>query len=1324
MDREGMREAGPTSANVALVEAVRGAPAALFQFRLSPSCAYALPFASPDFVARYGIEQGEPEETAARFFSRVHPDDLDPMRDAIARSAKSLETFEMDFRFRDAAGAEVWVEARSKPERTADGGVIWNGIATDITARKAAELALRQSERQFRAVLDTLQDSYFRTDLEGRFVILSPSTAKMYGYSLADELIGEPTRVLYGDPEEQDRVMAEIREKGFVRDRSGLGRRKDGSTLWVSLNAQPWFDEQGRPAGMEGVARDITARMDAEAALRESEERFRAMFDLAPVGIAQADPATGRLLVVNPKLCLITGYPADELLTMSASEITHPEDRERDWELFQSVVKGEAPEYWMEKRFVRKDGSSAWVNVNMVVLRDAAGRPARTVATIEDITERKRAETNAVRLNAELEEALAWQRQIFEGSRDAVFLSDEQGRFVAVNHAATELTGFSREELLAMRIPDLHDEPDLAAYRAFHRRILDGDWILSEASIRKKDGGKVFVEFNNSLVVISGRRLMHTAGRDITERKRAEEALRASEEELRATFELAPVGVAQTEPGTGRFLRVNPKMCAITGYSAMELLTMSVSELTHPEDRDRDGKLFERVVRGEAPEYQIEKRYVRKDNSVAWVNVNMIVLRDDAGAPVRTVGIIEDITERKRFAQRVAMQAAIGRVLAEAATLAEAMPRILRALGEGEGFAFGAWWEKDADSTSFRCVNTWSADPARTAELENQSRVLVAARGVGVPGKVWETGRVVHENRLGPGFPRAEAAARAGVPAALAFPLLLRGEMAGVLEFFAAEIPEVDPTLIETLGGQIGLYLERKRAEEASARFLAGSPAVIYALRLAPGGFRASWFSENIHSLTGYTYAEVRAGNPQRWWEQGIHADDLQRVVTANQAVLDEGHAMVEFRFRRKDGIWIWLHDEKRVLFDPENRPSEVVGSWMDVTARVRLEEQLRQSQKMEAIGQLAGGVAHDFNNLLTVISGNTDLLLSDMPTDDPRRAALADVRAAGERAANLTRQLLAFSRKQILEPKLVDVHEVVSGIEKMLRRLIGEDVELLTDLAADPSWVKVDPGQLEQVVMNLAMNARDAMPRGGRLTIRTRNVDPKEPVDLEETAGRQLRPKVAISISDAGIGISPEVKAHLFEPFFTTKGVGKGTGLGLATVFGIVKQSGGDITVESEPGKGATFTVILPSQPGPRRRGGSGASLRAVPRGTETVLVVEDEDAVRRIVKIALESAGYRVIEARNGPEALEAARTHSGEIQLVVTDVVMPKMSGRELVERIVKDHPGVRILYMSGYTDDAVVRHGIVESGVAFLQKPFTPLALARKVREVLDGKAPEN
>ena len=1190
------------------------------------------------------------------------------------------------------------------------------GVQMDRAGGMRAEAALRESEARYRSLFAANPHPMWFFDTQTlAFLEVNDAAVAHYGFQRAEFLA--MTIADIRPPEDVPRLREAVGRVGEgAIDRAGAWRhrKKDGSIITVEITSHA-VDYRGRRAEVV-LAHDITDRVRIEEHLRRHEMLLRVAGEIVHLGAWGFDPATQEGTWTEETVRIHDLEPGTPIDVAVGLKYYTDEARPKIEAAVQEAIAHGTP-FDLELELVSAKGRRKWIRtIGQPVVAD--GRVVHVHGSFQDITDRKRSEANVVRLNTELKDALQWQRQIFEGSRDAVFLSDEEGRFVAVNQAATELTGFSREELLAMRIPDLHDEPDLAAYRVFQRRILDGERILSEAPVRRKDGHKVAVEFNNSLVVISGRRLMHTAGRDITERKRAEEALRASKEELQATFDLASVGVAHAEPRTGRLLRVNPKMCAITGYSAAELLTMSVSELTHPEDRDRDGKLFERVVLGEEPEYRIEKRYVRKDGSVAWVNVNMVVLRDDAGTPVRTVGIIEDITERTRFAQHVAMQAAIGRVLAEAATLAEAMPRILRALGEGEGFAFAAWWEKDADTAALRCVNTWSADSALTAELEDQSRALVAARGVGVPGKVWETGRVVHENRLGPGSPRAAAAARAGVPAAFGFPLLLRGEMAGVLEFFAAEIPEVDATLIETLGGQIGLYLERKRAEEASARFLAGSPAVIYALRLTPDGFRISWYSENIHSLTGYTHAEVQAGDPQHWWEQSIHPDDLPRVVAANRAVLDEGHATVEFRFRRKDGSWLWVHDEKRVLFDSENRPSEVVGSWMDVTARVRLEEQLRQAQKMEAIGQLAGGVAHDFNNLLTVISGNIDLLLSDSPADDPKRGPLTDIRAAGERAAGLTRQLLAFSRKQILEPKIVDVHEVVTGIERMLRRLIGEDVDLLTDLAADPSWVKVDPGQLEQVILNLAVNARDAMPRGGRLTIRTRNVDPSDPVDLEETADR-LRPKVAISISDTGTGIASEVHAHLFEPFFTTKEVGKGTGLGLATAYGIVKQSGGDITVESEPGKGATFTVILPSQPAPRRRGGSGAALRAIPRGTETVLVVEDEDAVRRIVKIVLESTGYRVIEARNGPEALEAARRHAGGIHIVVTDVVMPGMSGRELVEQLAKDHSGVRILYMSGYTDDAVMRHGIVESGVAFLQKPFSPLALARKVREVLDA-----
>ncbi len=783
----GARETGRVSADATLVETARGAPAAFYQFRMSPSGTYSIAFASHAFIARFGVEPGDPEERAAHYFSRIHPEDLPGLNEAIAQSARTLQPCRCEFRFRLPSEAEVWVEARSNPRPLPEGGVLWNGIATDITLRKLAEDALRASELHFRTLFQTTTFGVVSQDRDGKIVLANSSAERILGV----------------------------------------------------------------------VERDVLA-------LTSQDPRWRAIYEDGSPAAGEDHPAS---------VALRTGKPVS------------------------GVVMG----VWNPVR-----GAHVWLLVSAVPeLKPGESRPLRVWVTFEEITERKKAEANVARLNSELKEALEWQRQIFEGSRDAVFLSDEEGRFVAVNRAAADLTGFAREELLAMKIPDLHDEPDLAAFRAFHRRILDGERILSSATIRRKDGSRVAAEFNNTVIVIGDKRFMHTTARDVTE--------------------------------------------------------------------------------------------------------------------------------------------------------------------------------------------------------------------------------------------------------------------------------------------------------------------------------------------------------------------------------------------------------------------------------RLNLEEQLRQRQKMDAIGQLAGGVAHDFNNLLTVISGNTDLLLLETGAEDPKRGALADIRKASERAASLTRQLLAFSRKQVLEPRLVDVHLVIAGIEAMLRRLGGANIELATDYAASSSWVKVDPGQLEDVVVNLALNARDAMPRGGRITIRTWNLDTAVPLDLEETAGQKLRPKLAISVSDTGSGIPPELKGRLFEPFFTTKKFGKGSGLGLATVHGIVKQSGGEIIVESEPGKGSTFTVVLPSSPAARPHSGSSPSLRALPRGTETVLVAEDEEAVRRIVTTTLGSTGYRIIEARNGAEALEAARRHGEQIHLVVTDVVMPGMGGRELVERLAKDHPGVRVLYMSGYANDAVMPHGIVEPGMALLQKPFSLLALTRKVREVLD--APE-
>jgi CheY-like chemotaxis protein len=371
----------------------------------------------------------------------------------------------------------------------------------------------------------------------------------------------------------------------------------------------------------------------------------------------------------------------------------------------------------------------------------------------------------------------------------------------------------------------------------------------------------------------------------------------------------------------------------------------------------------------------------------------------------------------------------------------------------------------------------------------------------------------------------------------------------------------------------------------------------------------------------------------------------------------------------------------------------------------------------MEAIGQLAGGIAHDFNNLLTIISGYSGLLLNSR-VDPSTKGQLKEIHKAGERAASLTRQLLAFSRKQVLAPKVLDLNATVMDTEKMLRRLIGEDVLLATALDPNLMPVKVDPGQIEQVIINLAVNARDAMRKGGKLTIDTANVE------LDETF-THLRPDVKpgryvmLAVSDTGCGMTKEVEARIFEPFFTTKGPGKGTGLGLATVYGIIKQSGGNIYVYSEPDRGTTFKIYLPTVEEQASPDQSVYGMNVAAFGDETILLVEDEDGVREIARLALEAHGYKVLEASRGQEAIRLCTTHQGPIHLLVSDVVMPEMGGREVAERLGALNAGIKMLYLSGYTDDAVVRHGVLEAQAAFLQKPFTPVALATKVREVLDA-----
>jgi nitrogen-specific signal transduction histidine kinase/CheY-like chemotaxis protein len=392
-----------------------------------------------------------------------------------------------------------------------------------------------------------------------------------------------------------------------------------------------------------------------------------------------------------------------------------------------------------------------------------------------------------------------------------------------------------------------------------------------------------------------------------------------------------------------------------------------------------------------------------------------------------------------------------------------------------------------------------------------------------------------------------------------------------------------------------------------------------------------------------------------------------------------------------------------------------------DVSERQKLEERFRQSQKMEAVGRLAGGIAHDFNNLLTVITGFSDLLLGKPGSDATRREYAGEIRKAGERAALLTRQLLAFSRQQILLPEILDLNAVVGEVDSMLRRLIGEDIDLKTPLAPNLGRVKADPGQIQQILMNLAVNARDAMPQGGKLTIETANVE------LDSAYARthaEVKPGsyVMLAVSDTGTGMVAEIQARIFEPFFTTKEKGKGTGLGLATVYGIVKQSGGNIWVYSEPGRGTSFKIYLPQVGEATAAAAPPIPSEARTGASETILLVEDDRGVRALARRVLELHGFRVLEADRGEDALQISERHEGPIHLLLTDVIMPGMSGRALADRLGTGHPETRVLFMSGYTDEAIVHHGVLESGIAFLQKPFTPDSLARKVRETLGVKNP--
>jgi PAS domain S-box-containing protein len=608
----------------------------------------------------------------------------------------------------------------------------------------------------------------------------------------------------------------------------------------------------------------------------------------------------------------------------------------------------------------------------------------------------------------------------------------------------------------------------------------------------------------------------------------------------------------------------------------------------------------------------------------------------------------------------------------------------------------------------------------KVVHANQAARDLLGTTDVVLAGSPEADHRVVHEDGSsaeGDAHPLSRAR-QTGQP--------VRGVVHGVFTGTTAErwclvdaVPVFDPAtgqLVEAVAS-ITDITQRRRAEtelrnttDTLSALIQASPLAIFAFD--PAGKLTSW-NAAAERLFGWRASEVLGQMLPIAPDQLREFREHHLAVLAGKSFID-----LEVRWQSRDGASLMLSLALAPLYGGFSEVRGVIALAADLTERKKLESQLRQSQKMEAVGQLAGGVAHDFNNLLTAIMGYTSLLLRVVPPEDTKHEDLLEIDRAAARATELTQQLLAFSRRQMLKPTLLDLNAVVTGTMRMLGRLLGEHIELAILSDAGLGLVRADRGQIEQVIINLAVNARDAMEGGGRLVLETRNVTLDRSY-ASQHPGATEGEFVMLAVTDAGTGMDAATQARIFEPFFTTKERGKGTGLGLSTVYGIIKQSGGTIYVDSEPGRGTTFKIYLPRvmAPGPTEMP---APVRpANVRGTETVLVVEDEEGVRSLTSRVLHTYGYTVLDAENGGEALLIAEQHPAPIHVLLTDVVLPRMSGRKLAERLVRTHPDLRILYMSGYTDDSIVNRGTLDPGTAFIQKPFTPDALARKLREVLDS-----
>ena len=1107
----------------------------------------------------------------------------------------------------------------------------------------------------------------------------------------------------------------------FGDQKIAVDAMKAGALDYVVKSSEAFTD---MPRTVERSMREwelVQKQKRAEEAERMSEARFSTVFHASPLSISITRLKDGVLLDVNSTWEKVTGFNRAEVIGRKSVELNIWIDADQRKRLVGNMCKHGAEHDGFDVQVRQKSGEIRDIFI-LAEQIDFAGEPCMLTMAM-DITARKRAEVT-------LKEAKAFTESALNAIPDIFYSFDLSGKFLSWNKTFSRISGYSDQELSLKKPTDFFSGEDVQRIAGTIERIHKEGTSKVEANFVIKDGRQITCEFTGSelkdakgnIIGFSG------TGRDITERKQAEATLRESEARYRILFEDARDGIALADAETDRLVDCNQALCLMVERDKAELVGQAQSILHPPEDLIEGMSHSFRQLKVDKSEHSLEDKLLSKGGRLIPVEIR--ATRIQINGRDFLLGIFRDITERKQVTEALKTSEERFR------TAAENLTDVVYDWDIKEN----VYWYGDIDGIMgyppggfSRSIEGWAA----TLHPEDKNRVMAA-----LESHLKGVAPFVVEYRIGrrDGEWRWLSARGTALRDDRGEPYKMVGSITDITERKKAEeeikrnyeIQAAMNALLklsieinnekEFLDSALNLLLSLKwlSFESKGAVFLADESKKTLHLQVHRG------FSEELlAACSTVPFGKCLCGIAAA--ERTIQFADCidGQHVTHVEGMSPHGHYCVPIlsgdnvlgviNLYVREGH---IRDLKEIefLMAIANVFASVIERKRAEEKRIKLETQLRQSQKMEAIGQLAGGIAHDFNNMLSIINGYSEMILSELPPSSQNYSNIQEISKAGRRSADLTRQLLAFASKQAINPKVLDLNDTVEGMLKLLRRLIGENIKLLWEPAVNLWKVKMDPSQLDQILANLLVNTRDAISGAGKVIIKTGNAEFDEAFRAMHR-DFVLKKYVVLEVGDNGSGMDKETLAHIYEPFFTTKEAGKGTGLGLATVFGIVKQNNGFINVYSELGKGTIFKIYLPPHESEDAESDGNSKKQELFTGNETVMLVEDEMALLIFARMQLERLGYAVLDADSPVKAIKLAEEYKGEIHILMTDVVMPEMSGRELKKKINIIRPGIKCLFMSGYTADIIANKGVLDDGIHFLQKPFTAEDLSIKLREAL-------